>query len=79
MITLTEADVLNALDDAACIFEQTPLRSDGLRDYRYVFVNAAFQRLFDMPDLVGLSLRDNFPGDQWLLKRIAAGIGKDMA
>lgn len=61
MITQPEANILNALDDAACIFEQLPLRPDGLRDYRYVFVNSAFTRLFGTPDLAGLSVRDNFP------------------
>jgi PAS domain S-box-containing protein len=63
MITQPEANILNALDDAACVFEKTPLRSDGLRDYRYIFVNTAFRQLFGTPDLAGLSVRDNFPNE----------------
>ena len=59
--TLSAYQALNALDDAACIFEQLPLRPDGLRDYRYHFVNNAFRKLFDTGDLAGLSVRDNFP------------------
>lgn len=63
MITIVEANILNALDDAACVFQQMPLRSDGLRDYQYVFVNAAFRQLFGTPDLAGFSVRNNFPNE----------------
>ncbi|MBS1504387.1 MAG: hypothetical protein JST32_20160, partial [Bacteroidetes bacterium] len=62
-ITPAEANILNALDEAACIFEQLPKRDDGLRDYQYVFVNTAFRRLFGTPDLAGFSVRDNFPNE----------------
>ncbi|HVW15385.1 MAG TPA: ATP-binding protein [Mucilaginibacter sp.] len=62
-ITPAEANILNALDEAACIFEQLPKRGDGLRDYQYVFVNTAFRRLFGTPDLAGFSVRDNFPNE----------------
>src|ERR1700750_257075 len=60
---LSAYQALNALDDAACIFEQLPLRPDGLRDYQYHFVNNAFKKLFGTGDLSGLSVRDNFPDE----------------
>ena len=51
---------LEALDEGACLYERLPLRADGLRDYRYIWMNAAMQRMFGIADLSGQSIRDNF-------------------
>lgn len=54
---------LEALDEGACLYERLPIRSDGLRDYRYIWMNSAMQRMFGIADLSGQSIRDNFPDE----------------
>ena len=44
---------LEAIDEGACLYERLPLRADGLRDYRYIWMNAAMQRMFGIADLSG--------------------------
>ncbi|MDO5705273.1 MAG: PAS domain-containing protein [Paracoccus sp. (in: a-proteobacteria)] len=53
--------LFDLLNEGVMILEKLPLRSDGLRDYRYVAMNEASQRMFGTGDLTGQSLRDNFP------------------
>lgn len=53
--------VFDSVDEGVCIIERLPLRSDGRRDYRYVAMNGAMQKMFGIPDLTGQSIRDNFP------------------
>lgn len=53
--------LFDALDDALCVFEPLPLQTDGRRDYRYVAMNAAMERMFGVSNLCGLSIRDSFP------------------
>ncbi|MDD9731288.1 PAS domain-containing protein [Mameliella sp. AT18] len=53
--------LFESIDEGVCLFERLPLRSDGLRDYRYINMNPAMQAMFGIPDLSGQSIRDNFP------------------
>ncbi|MCT4371083.1 PAS domain S-box protein [Yangia mangrovi] len=55
--------LVEAMDEAVCVFERLPLRPDGLRDYRYITMNPAMQAMFGIPDLSGQSIRDNFPDE----------------
>ena len=55
--------VFESVDEAVCIIERMPLRTDGRRDYRYVAVNKAMQQMFGIPDLTGQSIRENFPNE----------------
>ncbi|WP_353476441.1 PAS domain-containing protein (plasmid) [Salipiger sp. H15] len=55
--------LVDAMDEAVCVFERLPLRPDGLRDYRYITMNPAMQAMFGIPDLSGQSIRDNFPDE----------------
>ncbi|MDU8911640.1 ATP-binding protein [Aestuariicoccus sp. MJ-SS9] len=55
--------LVDSMDEAVCVFERLPLRPDGLRDYRYVSMNPAMQKMFGIPDLSGQSIRDNFPDE----------------
>ena len=54
---------LEALDEGACLYERLPIRPDGLRDYRYIWMNSAMQGMFGIADLSGQSIRDNFPDE----------------
>ncbi|WP_397543208.1 hybrid sensor histidine kinase/response regulator [Roseovarius salis] len=54
---------LEALEEGACLFERLPTRPDGLRDYGYIWMNSAMQRMFGIADLSGQSIRDNFPDE----------------
>lgn len=51
------------IDEGACILERLPLRPDGLRDYRYIAMNAAMQAMFSIPDLSGRTIREFFPDE----------------
>ncbi|MBD2579342.1 PAS domain S-box protein [Oscillatoria sp. FACHB-1406] len=55
--------LFDSIDAGVCLFEQLPLRADGLRDYRYLAMNPAMQAMFGIPDLSGQSIRDNFPDE----------------
>lgn len=55
--------VFESVDEGVCIIERLPLREDGHRDYRYVAVNIAMQRMFGIADLTGQTIRDNFPDE----------------
>lgn len=55
--------VFESVEEGVCIIERLPLRSDGRRDYRYVAVNQAMQKMFGIADLTGQSIRDNFPDE----------------
>jgi GAF domain-containing protein len=62
-----EIDYLRALfsnlEEGVCFFERLPLRPDGLRDFRYLATNPAFQRMFGVADLTGTTIRDDFPDE----------------
>jgi PAS domain S-box-containing protein len=53
--------VFESVDEAVCILERVPVRSDGRRDYRYLAMNDAMQQMFGVADLTGQTIRDNFP------------------
>lgn len=53
--------LFSTLDEAVMIVERLPLRPDGLRDWRYLGMNRAAQTMFNIGDLTGQSVRDNFP------------------
>ncbi|QEW23409.1 Blue-light-activated protein (plasmid) [Paracoccaceae bacterium] len=54
---------LEALDEGSCLFERLPVRPDGLRDYRYIWMNTSMQTMFGIADLSGQSIRDTFPNE----------------
>ncbi|MCL4182984.1 MAG: response regulator, partial [Burkholderiaceae bacterium] len=60
-------DLLRSLfestDEGVMVIERLPLRADGLRDWRYVAMNAKAGAMFGKPDLSGQSVRDNFPDE----------------
>lgn len=53
--------VFDSVDEAVCILERLPLRSDGRRDYLYVDMNPAMLQMFGIANLSGQTIRDNFP------------------
>lgn len=55
--------LFDSIDEGACLFERLPLRPDGHRDYYYLAMNPAMQAMFDIADLSGQSVRDNFPDE----------------
>ncbi|HEU4634633.1 MAG TPA: ATP-binding protein [Edaphobacter sp.] len=55
--------VFESVEEGVCILERLPLRPNGQRDYRYVAMNFAMQRMFGIADLTGQSVRDNFPNE----------------
>jgi PAS domain S-box-containing protein len=55
--------LFDKLDEAVCFIERLPTRQDGRRDYRYLEMNEAMQRMFGIADLAGQSIRDNFPNE----------------
>jgi PAS domain S-box-containing protein len=55
--------LFDAIDEGVCLFERMPRRTDGRRDYRYLAMNPAMQRMFGVPDLSGQTIRDTFPDE----------------
>ncbi|HEX2917750.1 MAG TPA: PAS domain-containing protein, partial [Edaphobacter sp.] len=55
--------IFESVEEGVCILERLPPRPNGQRDYRYVAMNVAMQRMFGIADLSGQSIRDNFPDE----------------
>lgn len=55
--------LFESIDEGACIIERLPTGADGLRDYRYIAMNAAMQAMFSIPDLSGRTIREFFPDE----------------
>ncbi|WP_054117445.1 PAS domain-containing protein [Porphyrobacter sp. AAP60] len=51
----------SALPDAACILEPVGRLGETDRNWRYLAVNPAIQRLLDLGDVIGMTLRERFP------------------
>lgn len=54
--------VFDSIDEGLCLYERLPAGPDGRSDFRVVAMNPAIQAMFGIPDLVGRSIRDGFPG-----------------
>lgn len=55
--------IFESVEEGVCILERLPPRPNGHRDYRYVAMNLAMQRMFGIADLTGQTIRDNFPDE----------------
>ncbi|SFV35449.1 PAS domain S-box-containing protein [Devosia crocina] len=55
--------LFDTTDDSVVVIERLPLRADGLRDFRYVALNARSRALFGVGHIEGLSIRDHFPDE----------------
>jgi two-component system, chemotaxis family, CheB/CheR fusion protein len=56
--------LFNSIDEGFCIFEMLPA-SDGVQaDYRFIEVNAAFERQTGLKDVIGKRARDIIPGHE---------------
>lgn len=55
--------LFDATDEGVIVVEPAPARVDGLRDWRYLAINAKASAMFGKPDLTGQSVRESFPND----------------